>query len=48
MNHIMIHTEHFSPTVIRTWIFFSNRSVSKSSFQNRVDNLHQSVPFAEN
>ena len=48
MNHNMIHTEHFAPTVIRTWIFFSNQSVSKNSFQNRVDNLYQSVPLAEN
>ena len=48
MNHNMIHTEHFAPTVIRTWIFFSNQSVSKNSFQNRVDNWYQSVPFAEN
>ena len=39
MNHNMIHTEHFAPTVIRTWIFFSNQSVSKNSFQNRVDKL---------
>lgn len=33
MNHNMIHTEHFAPTVIRTWIFFSNQSVSKINFR---------------
>ena len=48
MKRLMIHTEHFTPTVMRTWIFLSNLSVSKKSFQNRVYNLHKPIPFTEN
>ena len=33
MNHNMIHTEHFPPTVIRTWIFLATSQCLKIHFR---------------